>query len=681
VLAALVLAAAIGAEPNALTRDLPPIVFVSRHAAAKPSVVPGLGPRGHTLVTGGTLMVRERDGSTHALIVGPAPYDVSDPCVTWDAQRIVFAGVPARDSSWRLFVVGVDGKGLGELPHAADADDIDPIWLPDGHICFASTRFALTTERGEGAATNLWVMNADGSAASRITADRNGAEEPTIDPARGRIVYSREWTSRFRASDRDASGITTVDSLAIPSEHVDLWQAVSITPDGDGLKLAAGDPRNRDDEVAYQCAFGAGGRVYSVTSRDRTLGAGAFLGIQWTRGVGPVTHVAGDGTAQHAGGKMLDAGPPRTTLHIGPSSACAPAVLRDGRVLFSSDPNGSGDYGLWIMDRDGRTKALVCNLPGTLELDAAPIETRPLPPRLRSSYPAITVERPATRREEFDEPSRMFRFDCLNVFANAALDQAIPDAPPLDANVRIRFFTTLARANGGDSAILIREAPVERGGAVHQSGLPGDVPMFEQLVDSHGSVLMSAHGPAHVAGYNFARGGTGTKCVGCHAGHSAQTVPINALDGSYFNASPSAWVQSSGSAPHTIGERGAVDRRTIGRANAVEWIAAPTARPWLRLSWRTPIEIATLVLHAVPNPSGGPAQIVAGGLKLRLFLGDQQILSRNIDTAPHGLVTRIDCNHMVADGLEIAARDTLAARGSIMKVAEIETIARIANAR
>jgi hypothetical protein len=706
VFAALVLAAAIGA-PTA--HDLPRIVFVSRHAAALPGVVPGLGPRGHLLITGGTLMVRERDGSTHALIAGPAPYDVSDPCVSWDARRIIFAGVPARDSSWRIYIVGVDGRNLRALPHAANGDDIDPVWLPDGRVCFASTRFALESEHAGIEATNLWVMNEDGSAASRITADRNGAEEPAIDPTTGRIVYSREWTNRFRASDRDPSGITTVDSLAIQSEHVDLWQAVSITLDGDGLKLAAGDARNRDDEVAYQCAFGPGGRIYSVRSFDRTLGADAAsgaapttrdsqsaeaergtarsreensaLGVQWSRGVGAVTRLVGAGTGRHAGGKMLDAGAPRATKTIGPASACAPAVMRDGRVLFSFDPDGSGDYDLWIMDRDGRTKTRLCGRPGALALDAAPIEARPLPPRLRPSFPTISIEHPATKREEFDNPARLFRFDCLNVFANAGLDAAIPDAPPLQSGVRIRFFAALARANGGDSAVLLREAPVERGGAVHQSGLPGDVPMFEQLVDEHGSVLMSAHGPAHVAGYNFARAGTGTKCIGCHAGHSAQTVPVNALGASYFNASPAAWVQSSGDAPGTNGARAAVDRSTLGNVDSVAWIAAPAARPWIRLEWRTPIEIATLVLHAVGNGTGRPAEIVGGGMRLRFFLGDQQVGSRDLMPAAPAFVTRVDGNHIVVDAMEIAARDTLAARKGVMKLAEIEIIARIANAR
>jgi hypothetical protein len=50
--------------------------------------------------------------------------------------------------------------------------------------------------------------------------------------------------------------------------------------------------------------------------------------------------------------------------------------------------------------------------------------------------------------------------------------------------------------------ILVREAAVGPGGEVNERDLPADVPMFEQLVDAGGAVLMTAHGPAHVAGSN-----------------------------------------------------------------------------------------------------------------------------------------------------------------------------------
>ncbi|MBI1799890.1 MAG: PD40 domain-containing protein [Candidatus Eisenbacteria bacterium] len=664
--------------------DIPRLVLVSRGIPTGDARgrIPGLGPCARTLITGGKLEVRERDGRVHRLIEGSAPLDVSDPCVSWDGRRIVFAGTPARDSSWRLYIVGSDGRGLSELTHPGRADDFDPVWLPDGRVCFASTRDALESERPGVPASNLWVTDLRKGEPRRITADRNGAEEPVVDPANGRIVYSRAWSNRYRASDRDPSGVTTLDSLAIPGERVDLWQAVSITPDGDALRLAAGDPRERDAEMAYQCALSSDGRVYSVSDRDLTLaGAVQSPGIQWSHGVGAVFRVADAGTISCVVGAGAEAhGADAHAACVPRARACSPVVLPDGRVVFSRDPRGSGDFQLWIMDRDGRRLASLCDLPGTMELDAAVLAPRARPPRLRSILPPIALDRPPAGRETLDDEARNFRFDCLNVYANAAVDAPVADAPPWTPGARIRFFTVLARAGARDSLVLLREAPVGRGGSVHQSGLPGDVPMFEQIVAPDGRVLMSAHGPAHVAGFNFTRAGVGSKCVGCHAGHSIQPVPLNALTASWFNAAPGARVTASSTRARSAGARAAVDRRSRGRADSTAWIAASASGEWVRLDWSGALEIASVSLHGAPRPAAGGAGVTLGGCTLRFFLDGREVARREAGEVRPSRTTSVSCGAVTADALEVWPHDV---RGTVdgkhaAALGEIETLARIA---
>src|SRR5262245_41553499 len=94
-------------------RRLPPLVFVSRNRPEGDAtgVVPGIGPRGRTIATGGQLFVRESDGRFRLLLPAGTLYDASDPCVSWDGKRIVFAGTVARDSAWRIYVVEATGKG------------------------------------------------------------------------------------------------------------------------------------------------------------------------------------------------------------------------------------------------------------------------------------------------------------------------------------------------------------------------------------------------------------------------------------------------------------------------------------------------------------------------------------------------------------------------------------------
>jgi hypothetical protein len=167
------------------------------------------------------------------------------------------------------------------------------------------------------------------------------------------------------------------------------------------------------------------------------------------------------------------------------------------------------------MKSDGSAIERVFDLPGTLELDAAPVVRRARPPR--ETPPAA---------EDREAPGT-FRYHDLDVFADGPRGSPTRGAAPRTPGARIRFFATLARPEieGGDSAFLLREAPVGPRGEVNEAGLPAGVPLFEQLVDSTGRVLMTAHGPAHVAGSNAGVEGRASRCVGCHLGHSTLPVP------------------------------------------------------------------------------------------------------------------------------------------------------------
>jgi hypothetical protein len=197
---------------------------------------------------------------------------------------------------------------------------------------------------------------------------------------------------------------------------------------------------------------------------------------------------------------------------LAPPAACSPAALPDGRIVFAFDAGGRGDFGLAIADADGAHRATLLDLPGTLELDPAPVvrrDSRPLAPP-----PPPRRDRPATRVEELRAPAATFRYANADVFAGAG-------GPARVEGARLRFFAALARTvAGGDTAVLVREVPVARDGRVDEHALPADVPMFEQLVDAHGAALRTPRGPAHVAGLNVAAPGATARCVGCHVGHS-----------------------------------------------------------------------------------------------------------------------------------------------------------------
>ena len=485
---------------------IPALVFVARAPAPGGRGVPGLGPGQRAIVTGGRLLVREASGGIRDLLGDSAPFDVSDPAVSFDGQRIAFAAVAHPDSAWRIHVVDIDGRGLRAVTRTAVAgeaqgrfDDLDPCWIGADLLCFASTREAIRSQYAPVAATNLFVVSTRIEDAAtpprRITSERNGAEEPAFDPRRGQIVYSRWWFNRF---------VPPHPPSAAPDDSVNLWHAIALTPEGP--RLRCGTVTSRRAMTAYQVTFLPDGAVVATCALNLGLWPrpGALAIQRFRTPTSPVDRLAGAVLPDSVRGGYSDA------LGLAAPAACAPAALADGRVVFSYDPGGRGDFGLWIV-RAGFPPALLHDRPGTLELDAAPIVRRSLP---RTPVP-FTVH---------DRGSATSTFDYLSLGLFKAGREA-PGAPTWTPGTRIRFLAAAPHEEGADTARLIRELEVGSDGLIEARGLPADVPLFEQLVGGDGMVLRSAHGPAHVAGFNAGTPGGRSRCVGCHLGHSALPVP------------------------------------------------------------------------------------------------------------------------------------------------------------
>ncbi|MEO5619081.1 MAG: hypothetical protein ABIS67_15030 [Candidatus Eisenbacteria bacterium] len=643
---------------------VPAIVFVSRQPIpGHPEQVPGLGPYARAAAPGGRLLVRTANGRIREPLPPGRFHDVSDPAVSYDGRQIAFAATVAPDSGWRIWRVGADGRGLTPVTRNVGSrrfDDLDPCWLPDGRICFASTRFAMVAPEGGLAVTNLWVVNGDGAGLMRITTERNGAEEPSVDPKTGRIVYARWWTNRWLASEHDSLGVTLDRGRAVPADTVNLWQAISIRPDGDGLKLAGGDPRTRATTMAYQPLMLTDGSLVGVRAEPLSLGPPhGRPRLQVFRG--------GFAAARPLGG--------------GDTSICAPAALPDGRLVMSVNLNGKGDYGLWVARPGGGAMSRVVDLPGTLELDAVVLAPRRVPPVIGPPRTVPPDSAPVANVSRLHDDVNTFRFDCLNVFTNGPLDEPFPDGIPMQRGARIRFYATLSRplAAGGDTVVLVREADVTPWGGVHEDNMPADVPMFEQLVDAQGRVLRSPMAPAHVAGHNFASFGSGTKCVGCHVGHSALFVPISYSRARWINASPSAQIEASSSDPGGPGPRAVADRRTRGVAEEVGWAATGQVGEFLRLRWRWPIEVREMVLYPMPvaGPRGAYPQVLEAEL---VFSRKGREVERTMlkgPLRPRG--TRVQCNGVAVDAIEVRFTRLTGGKSGrpVAGLVELETIAKL----
>ncbi|MFA7362058.1 MAG: hypothetical protein WC139_13580, partial [Candidatus Kapaibacterium sp.] len=288
-----------------------PVVFVSRNHYLNGNIlfpqaglIPGMGAHSRFSVVGGRLMIRNEAGNIITLVDSTMSFDgislvdVQQPCVNWDGIRILFAGVEHRDSSWRIYEIKKDGTGfrkitftdrfidLAQFGPAAYRftryDDIDPIYMPDGKIVFASTRFPCIAQFGGALTTNLYIVDSTGFNMYRITTERNGAEKPTVDPLTGRIVYSRWWLNIDLPSNLTSNGVTRDTALALTKDNANIWQAAMINPDADMMSLYAGDPRNRKSLFGYRPRIDSEGNMFACYVPDMSMyNTGGSTGIRY----------------------------------------------------------------------------------------------------------------------------------------------------------------------------------------------------------------------------------------------------------------------------------------------------------------------------------------------------------------------------------------------------------------
>jgi hypothetical protein len=526
-------------------------------------------------------------------------------------------------------------------------------------------------------ASNLYVVNTDGTELHRITSERNGGEEPTIDPITGRIVFARWWVNLDRPSNLTREGLARDDRLALTTDIGNIWHAMSVNPDGNLLKLYSGFTRTRYGTQTYKPSVMTDGRLLSTfsphTSLTPTIGG---TGIRWFKmGVDYEHYIIGVRSEDSL----------RYMKHVPPPYAADPVELSRNSILCSYSPDGN-DYGIYACTLDGRTVQKVIDLPGTLELEPQPVRRQHVPPILKDEYPPILSELPPTQDPSTYYVNDAFRFDCMNIFTNGAVDEPMPDAPRITVGTRIRFFMNTQRQNptAPDPSILIKTVSLFPKGGVHEPEVPADVPLFEQVIDSNGRVLESSTGGfAHVTGMNYERIGGGTKCVGCHAGHSVLTVPVNSTIAEWFNASPSATVLGSSFFVNEQGTacipRRMADRQAQTGGDSVIWVANEGAGASVMLTWDVPIDVREFVLYGISPDRSEGTNIRVQESEILLYYKSNKVgeFKSTGGLRPEG--THIQVPNTRIDAAKIVVRKFFGTvfHRQLAGLAEVETIARI----
>ncbi len=668
------------------------VVFVSRPIPDNGSrfwpetgAMPGAaGHWGRFLITPGSrLLARTADGVVQVLIDGTNPtpetlnlVDVNAPDVSWNGRKIVFAGVtlesldadrgPGADpGAWRIFKMNLDGTGLEQLtftdldtssyasiflPDLArdfeNYDDTDPVWLPDGRICFASTRYPMYGEYNQARTTQLFVMNADGSGMHRITSEKGGAERPVVDPVTGKIVFSR-WMRNAHlpaASCADVpSGIGWAQKdcltheedrrqpdLAANIEH-NFWAAASIRPDGTELQAWTVDRRTDTDNQ-----FAGGRFLYEGEFFGDLLGT--FIPLP------SLTEQAGFGgvALYHRGAAAREPllGVNRVTqfllrqdvpgVYAGPYAAAGCDALGKWIVPYTLNPASydaqypyvGQDYDLVEVDPATREiTGVFFASPGTAELRPCRLGPRPRPPVLEDTVTQTASMLPPPDGGPYDGDGT-FVFDALNVYFNAEVDVPILSAPQVGSAAFLRSFVKPQRSNCMGLAYcdypeLVAEVPVAADGSARIDAVPADLPLFEDLRGTNGGVPLTGglqgrvsggQGAAIVVTHNYGRPGTTVQCVGCHAGHSLIPVPEDLQDARWTNLAPGALPRASSSA-EPKGPMFAIDRvaRNGETANGWRTPAGQTTGQWISLEF--PVDIAVRTVRLWNLRQGGPQNV------------------------------------------------------------------------
>ena len=454
---------------------------------------------GHRATPGGRLLVLDglRPGGRVRQLFPPKPGSFWRPELSFDGKKVLFCFKGADEKSFHLYEINLDGSGLRQLTDS-DYDDIDPIYLPDGHIMFTTTRGNTYVRCGPYIYSYVLARcDADGRNVYLISTN----SEPDFVPALlndGRVAYSR-----WEYSDKDQN---RVQSLWTTNQDgtgtAVLWGNQSIWPD----HLAEPRPIPGSGRVMFT---GVGhhnwfnGSIGIVDPEQGTNFPHGLTRVTWDLPWGEVGSPPGDrceSPTYHASGRYKG--------YLG----AYPISPED--FLVSAKGTG-GKFRVYLMDMHGNRELIHEGLHNAWY--AIPVKPRPRPPSQPDS-----VTWPGTGKDR--KPKKP------GLFYNPDVYQGVPELArgsvkylrvfQQDAKTYSTWKKTFAFSGPPVSAVqseavkrVVSVVPVESDGSVYFEAPAGES-LYFQLLDEHYRALHTMRSFIGVLP------GERRGCVGCHKMHS-----------------------------------------------------------------------------------------------------------------------------------------------------------------
>ena len=441
-----------------------PVVFCSLPADRAPSsaVADGMLPSDYG--EGASLMVLRPDGSTVRLASDFA--SACDPDVSFDGERILFAGQRGQADPWNIWEMGADGSEVRQITHEA-LDCRRPIYLSTFYTITSSEPwYTILFERQEGVlnetgtapGNSLYTVRLDGSELRRITFHPGNDRTPFL-MLDGLLIFSG-WRM---PSDPD-----------FPGGRIGLY---GVQTDGIDYAFFGGLEGKKVQLMPTLSSHGL--VVFVEADRVGWDGAGTLAALRTQRPHHSYTSLTDPGQGLFHSPSPL----PDGSLLVSQRSTAGRSLLRLGR--FRPD---RGDF------------ELLFTLPDSHILHAKLLAPRPEPDGRSST---VRPESPT---------GKLF---CLDIYES---DQAVK-ALEKGSIERVRVIEAVPRTEDsptdsvdlGQASVarrLLGEAPVESDGSFHID-VPADLPVTLQLLDQDGLALASCD-------WIWVKNREYRGCIGCH---------------------------------------------------------------------------------------------------------------------------------------------------------------------
>jgi len=490
---------------------------------------------GYQAVPGGRLLVLEGLGPSGRLrqLMPQPPLHGSfwRPDLSFDGTKIVCCFKPHNEKSFHLYEIGVDGSGLRQLTDGI-YDDFDPIYLPDGHILFSTTRGHTYVRCMP--PTNAFVLaRCDADGKNIYLVSRNN--EPDYLPSvmhDGRVLYTR-WEYTDKPLWR-AQGLWTVNPDGTQVQTY--WGNQSVWPDL--LKDARSIPGSR--------------RVMFTGSAHHNWFSGSVAIIDPDQGFNfphGLTKVTAELAYPESGNGPVD---PIESPRYHPSGAYAayysPYPLSEQDFLVSA--NRAGKFVLYLMDTDGNRELIYEGVHNIFH--AQPLRPRPRPPVIadRVAWPT---------REQRDHPGPGVIYS-TNVYFGAPPELAGKAKFLRVLNIEHKTYTywykrpylstgpVVSAVQSEGVKRIFGTVPIEADGSVAFSA-PSGVPLHFQLLDDQQRALQT------MRSFTGVLPGERRGCLGCHESHSRTPAYENvglALRQAPRTIEPPPWGDASISFPRFV---------------------------------------------------------------------------------------------------------------------------------